>query len=248
MTGRANSAYAGHKGNRAGVRYMRLTLFDRIRRLARSRKPAAGTAPGASGTQGRHRRGRRRGPSVPPPPPPPRRRRLVRWASPGPEISRRHGYGARRPRPAGASPPAGGSPRPGPTAAGSPAVRAGAARARIREAPADAAPVGVGEAARPVPVAADHRARWQETAQPGQAQAAAARSAGLARVAAGIPRQPDGLGQSSWRPAMAVAHAGLPLRLRASAGTAAGRGRPAQLRLPRGHPVAAVGSGFAAAP
>jgi hypothetical protein len=97
--------------------------------------------------------------------------------------------------------------------AGSPAVRSGAARARIREAPADAAPVGVGEAARAVPVAADqradHRAQWHETAQAGQAQAAAARSAELARVAAGIPHQPTGE-QSSWRPAVAVAHAGLP--------------------------------------
>jgi hypothetical protein len=92
-------------------------------------------------------------------------------------------------------------------------VRSGAARARIREAPADAAPVGVGEAARAVPVTADRQAHWHETASAGQAQAgqaAAARSAELARVAAGIPRQPDGLGQSSWRPAMAVAHAGLP--------------------------------------
>jgi hypothetical protein len=94
-------------------------------------------------------------------------------------------------------------------------VRSGAARARIREAPADAAPIGVGEAARAVPVAADHRAHRHEAAhagqaQAGQAQAAAARSAELARVAAGIPRQPDGLGRASWRPAMAVAHAGLP--------------------------------------
>jgi hypothetical protein len=87
-------------------------------------------------------------------------------------------------------------------------MRAGAARARIREAPADAAPVGTGEAAKPVPVAADRRAHWHEAAQPGQARTAAARSAELARVAAGIPHQPTG-GQSSWRP-MAVAHAGLP--------------------------------------
>ena len=186
---------------------MRLTLFDRIRRLARSRKPAAGTAPGASGTQGRHRRGRRRGPGVPPAPARPRARRLVpRRAFPragtSPAAWIRRAAPPRRPE---------GHLRPGIAAEpGSPAMRAGAARARIREAPADAAPVGAGEAARPVPVAADHRARWRETAQPGQAQAAAARSAGLARAAAGIPRQPDGLGQSSWRPAMAVAHAGLP--------------------------------------
>jgi hypothetical protein len=221
---------------------MRLTLFDRIRRLTRSRKPAAGTAPGASGTQGRHRRGRRRGPSVPPAPAP--------GSLSFPEPESPGGMDTARDGAAGAQPPAGVSPadparaaapwligppgpgtpagRPAPTGsgepagtradrraagthrgAGSPAVRAGAARARIREAPADAAPVGVGEAARPVPVAADHRAHWHEAAQPGQAQAAAARSAELARVAAGIPQQPTG-GQSSWRPAMAVAHAGLP--------------------------------------
>jgi hypothetical protein len=218
---------------------MRLTLFDRIRRLARSRKPAAGRAPGASGTQGRHRRGRRRDPSVPPPPAPgspgfpgpesPGGMDMARdgatgWPPPAGDPGRAPApwlVGPPGPgTPAGPSAPAG-SGEPAGTRAdrrvagnrrgtGSPAVRAGAARARIREAPADAAPVGVGEAARPVPVAADHRARWQETAQPGQAQAAAVRSAELARVAAGIPRQPDGFGQSSWRPAMAVAHAGLP--------------------------------------
>ncbi len=195
---------------------MRLTLFDRIRRLARSRKPAGGPAPAASGTQGRHRRGRRRDLGVPPAPEP---------GSPGlprPEAPR--GMDLARDGATGAPPPAGVSPGdparagapwlagpPGPgnrRGAGSPAVRSGAARARIREAPADAAPVGAGEAARPVPVAADHRAHWRQTAQPGQAQAAAARSAELARVAAGIPHQPTSA-DSSWRP-MAVAHAGLP--------------------------------------
>jgi len=94
--------------------------------------------------------------------------------------------------------------------AGSPSVRAGAARARIREAPPDAA-IGAGEAARPVAAAAGPRARWSEAVQPAQAQAAAAaRSAGLARVAAGVPRQPDGLGRPSGRPGLAASHAGLP--------------------------------------
>jgi hypothetical protein len=221
---------------------MRLRLFDRIRRLARSRKPVAGTAPGASGTQGRHRRDRRQGPNLPPgpvpdslnfsgpespggmgtvhdgaagaqplagvsPADPPRAPAPWLVGPPGP------GTPAGPPGPAGSGEPAGtradrraaGTHR----GAGSPAMRAGAARARIREAPAGAAPVGAGEVARPVPVAADHRARWHEAAQPGQAQAAAARSAELARVAVGIPHQSAG-GQSSWRPAMAVAHAGLP--------------------------------------
>ena len=35
---------------------MRLRLFDRIRRLAHSRRPPAEATPGTSGAQGRHRR------------------------------------------------------------------------------------------------------------------------------------------------------------------------------------------------
>jgi len=91
-------------------------------------------------------------------------------------------------------------------------MRAGAARARIREAPPDAAAIGAGGAARPVAAASGPRARWSEAAQPAQAEAAAAaRSAGLARVAAGVPRQSDGLGRPAGRPAaLAVSHAGLP--------------------------------------
>ncbi len=99
--------------------------------------------------------------------------------------------------------------------AGAPAVRSGAARARIREAPADAATVGLGEAARPVPAAPGRRARRYEAAEPGLAQAAEAslpdtRAAELARVAAGVPRQPDGPGRSSRRAGGPAAHAGLP--------------------------------------
>ncbi|HEX5300136.1 MAG TPA: hypothetical protein VFW50_24380 [Streptosporangiaceae bacterium] len=205
---------------------MRLGLFDRIRRLARSRRPKAGPPSGASGTQGRHRRGRRRGPPVPPlvPPPPapvpgspgspgfpgpesPGGAELARDVAPGPAS------GPAGP-PADRVPPASWSRReagPSRREAGPPSVRAGAARARIREAPADAAAIGAGEAARPVPAASGPRARWAEAVQPAQAEAAAAaRSAGLARVAAGVPRQPDGLGRPSGRPAMAVSHAGLP--------------------------------------
>jgi hypothetical protein len=94
-------------------------------------------------------------------------------------------------------------------------VRAGAARARIREAPQDAAAVGLGEAARPVPAAPRTRMRWYETAEPGLAQSSEAslsdtRAAELARVAAGVPRQPDGTGRSSWRPGGSASHAGLP--------------------------------------
>ena len=82
-------------------------------------------------------------------------------------------------------------------------MRAGAARARIREAPQ--------EAARPVSAAPAPRARWQETAEPAAAAARAeARADDLARVAAGVPRQPDGLGRSSWRPAVPLSQPGLP--------------------------------------
>ncbi len=203
---------------------MRLRLFDRIRRLAHPRRPPAETAPGVSGAQGRHRRGRRGGPAAAPAPlgPDPARGHAPgpagRAAPDGPPAELAHTAapwpgGApvpEAPFPPGPGGPAG--PRPdqrGPGARpgggtrredGTPAVRAGAARARIREAP-------------PVPAAPGPRARWQETAEPAPAQAAAhadAQAAGLARVAAGVPRQPGGLGRSAWRPAVAVAHAGLP--------------------------------------
>ncbi len=62
-----------------------------------------------------------------------------------------------------------------------------------------------------MPAAPALQARGQETAEPaGAAALAEANAAELARVAAGVPRQPDGFGRSSWRPAVPVAHAGLP--------------------------------------
>ena len=83
-------------------------------------------------------------------------------------------------------------------------MRDGAARARIRETPQ--------QATGPVSAAPAVQARWQETAEPAgaaaQAAQAEARAAEVARVAAGVPHQPDG--RSSWRPAVPVAHAGLP--------------------------------------
>ena len=82
-------------------------------------------------------------------------------------------------------------------------MRAGAARARIREAPQ--------EAAGPVAAAPAPQARWQETAESAAAAARAeARADELARVAAGVPHQPDGLGRSSWRPAVPLSQPGLP--------------------------------------
>jgi len=257
---------------------MRLGLFDRIRRLARSRRPAAGTAPAASGAQGKHRRGRGRGPDTSPasragsaaipggidltrdgaipggPRPasqagpggtrpisqsgpggqaqdarpwpggseaPWRGGSEAPWASDGPPPAQVESAG---PPPAAPVDPAGPPPAPGNPAgthadrrmagnrrgAGTPAVRSGAARARIREAPADAAANSTGGAAATgtggmATAAADQRWHEASQAQPGQAQAAAARSAGLAAVAAGVPRQPTGESASQ----RAAAHAGV---------------------------------------
>jgi len=175
---------------------MRLGLFDRIRRLARFRRPPAEAVPGVSAAQGRHRRG----PAPVPGPPSPQGgppAELAHTAAP-PSAG-----AAAPPAPAAPLPPAP-APRPaGPAPAGPGAVRAGGARARIREAPA--------QAAGPVPAAPALRARGPDTTAPARTAAQAeAHAAELARVAAGIPRQPDGSGRSSWRPAVPVAHAGLP--------------------------------------
>ncbi len=94
-------------------------------------------------------------------------------------------------------------------------MRAGAARARIRAAPQDAAAVGMGEATGPVAAAPGTRTRRYEAAEPSLAQSAGAslsdtRAAELARVATGVPRQPDGTGRSARRPGGAASHAGLP--------------------------------------
>ena len=200
---------------------MRLRLFDRIRRLAHPRRPPAEATPGASGVQGRHRRGRGPGPrpgAAPGGPPAELAHTAAPWpgGSPAPQAQFPPGAPARpsdrapsdrvpsdpasaKRTGAGPGPPGPGSRR----GAGSPAVRAGAARARIREAPADAA--------RPAPAAPAPRARWQETAEPAAAAARAeARADEVARVAAGVPRQPDGLGRSSWRPAVPLSQSGLP--------------------------------------
>ena len=226
---------------------MRLRLFDRIRRLAHPRRPPAETASGVSGAQGRHRRGRRRGPATAPGSPgfsggpgsaggpdPARGHAPAsrEWSAPGgPPGEVAHtaspwpGSSPTSEAPvASATPAAPGGPA-GPWAdhrvsgtrqdAGASAVRSGAARARIRQAPADAAPVGLGEAARPAPAAPGRAKRWYETAEPGLAQSSAAsrsdtRAEERARVAAGVPRQPDGPGRSSWRAGGSASHAGLP--------------------------------------
>jgi len=227
---------------------MRLRLFDRIRRLAHSRRSPVEAA-GASGVQGRHRRsGRRRpapggpAPGGPAPGGPPTE--LAHTAAPWPggppagqaplpsgspaaladltppnqapraprapaaPVSGSQPPDSRLPAErtgAGPGPPASGSSASGPPAprsrrgAGPSALRAGGARARIRDAPQ--------ETAQPAPAAPAAQARWQETEEP---SAAAARADALARVAAGIPHQPDGLGRSSWRPAVSLSQSGLP--------------------------------------
>ena len=202
---------------------MRLRLFDRIRRLAQSRRPRAEATLGASGVQGRHRRDRRRGPA-PSGPPAELAHTATPWpgGSPAPPAPFSPGGAPARPvdpapadratagrapadRSAAVRTGAGSGPSaPGPRrGTGPPGVRAGAARARIREAPA--------EAARPIPAAPAPQARWQEAEESAAAAARAeARADSLARVAVGVPRQPDGLGRSSWRPAVPLSQSGLP--------------------------------------
>jgi hypothetical protein len=214
---------------------MRLRLFDRIRRLVPFRRPAADPAAGVSGAQGRHRRGSATAPGSPgssdglssPGGPDPARGHaptsgdgpgpgeLAHVASPWPGDSPASQTPFAPGIPAPPGDPAG--PRPGHRAtgtrrgAGGSAVRAGGARARVREAPEDAAAVGVSGTAAPVPAGPGARARWYETAPQGAgASLADAGAADLARIAAGVPRQPDGPGRSAWRPAGAGSHAGLP--------------------------------------
>jgi hypothetical protein len=182
---------------------MRLGLFDRIRRLAHPRRPAAtaGHTP-----PGRHRKGQvattAPAPPVPgaslpyggPPPPAPD-------APPVPGASLRYG----------------GPPPPAPRDSGAPAVRAGAARARIREAPGDAFAMGVNTA--PSPVAA--------APSPPAARAAADEHAdALARAAAGVPRQP---GRGA-RPSLRAAGAALRTKLPFTAPHPQGRSRIADGR------------------
>ena len=165
---------------------MRLWLFDRIRRLAHSRRPPADAA-GVSGAQGRHRRGRPPGPATDPgsvsfpggPGPP---GELAHTAAPWPDSSPVPGEPVARGTPAAPGDPAGwrADPRVSGTRrdAGAPAVRAGSARARIRAAPQDAATVGLGGAAGPVPAAPGPRTRRYEAAEPSLAQSAGAEPVG----------------------------------------------------------------------
>ena len=160
---------------------MRLGLVDRIRRLVHPRRAEA------TGAQGRHRRNHAAAAAYPASP--------SREGSPG--SSRPSGTPARAAPPPPDDWPAPGAPfaddaRPGPArrASGSPAVRVGGARARIREASGEAA-VQAGPA-QPL-----DRHEAEPSADPAVAEA---RSEALARAAAGIPQQ---AGRPSWRAAQA---------------------------------------------
>ena len=164
---------------------MRLRLFDRIRRLVRPRRPEA------AGTQGRHRRDQRDVsadgalPSQPGVAEPARPSGvLAGTTTPAPD-----GW----PVPGGPLPPDASS-APAGRAPGSPAVRVGGARARVREAPDETAPARTASPRRP---------GWHGTKPPvdlaREAAAEDARSAALTRTAAGIPAQD---GRRSWREAL----------------------------------------------
>jgi hypothetical protein len=170
---------------------MRLRLFDRIRRFVRPRSfEATGAVP-----QGKHRKDQRHGPvpgpatgdegpSVPAWPPDP----LTRSAAFAPD-----GW------PAPAAPFVAGQPVPTRRGSGSPAVPAGGARARVREAPPDAA-----MAQPPAPPPSQYAERLAELAHE---QEADSRAAALTRAAAGVPQQ---AGRPSWRAAQARLRAKLP--------------------------------------
>jgi hypothetical protein len=148
---------------------MRLRLFDRIRRLVHPRRiEATGTVP-----QGRHRRGQRHGPGSGPSAvqaEPSLAGSIVRpadlapdeWPAPGASVVPSAQLGPAR------------------RAAGSPAVRVGGARARIREEPGE--PAG-----QPVPGRPPDRYHTRPPAE--LAATADTRSEALARAAAGVPHQ-----------------------------------------------------------
>jgi|SRR5579862_1301253 len=186
---------------------MRLGLFDRIRRLARSSRSAA-TARDAR--PGRHRRGQpgtlaAGGPVA-----------VGEWPAPRQALL---GSGARPPDGTpgtGGSFRHGGPPAPASRAPGGSAVRAGAARARVRDAP-DAAAMGMSAAPSPVAAAPGPR---QLPVPDGHPDA-------LARVAVGVPHQSGG---APPRPYLRAAGAAMRARLpftaphpRGRSGTADGR-------------------------
>jgi hypothetical protein len=180
---------------------MRLRLFDRIRRLAHPRRAEA------AGSHGRHRRDQRHVAAVRPSSGP--EGAAPAGPSSGPEGRPGPGHpSGPLTRAAAHAPdawPVPGSPtgRDAPPApagrfSGSPAVRVGGARARVREAPDAAAPGAP--------------AHWNagppaELAHAEEAAAAASRTAAYARGTTGIPQQAN---QPSWRAAQARLRLKLP--------------------------------------
>ena len=159
---------------------MRLGLFDRIRRLFRPRRAdVAGTVP-----QGRHRRDHQQlsGYGQRPDAREPSAADYPSGALTQTAADVLDGW----PAPGGSVPPPA-PPAPARRPAGSPAVRVGGARARVRDSLDEAAPE------LPPP-------RYQAPPPADVAAAADARAEALARIASGIPQQ---AGRPSWRAAQA---------------------------------------------
>ena len=190
---------------------MRLRLFDRIRRLAHPGRSAAAVGNGPQ-AQGRHRRSQPRASARTAPPasggrpvPAGPQGTLTGPAAPVPDT-----LAVPRASFVHDAPPAS-PPRPD-RVSGSTAVRAGSARARLRETPDEAAARGLGETATPMSAARDRQATWYD------AQAAleldhaaeAARSAAVARTAADVPQQVGDSGRPYSRAAQAALRLGLP--------------------------------------
>jgi hypothetical protein len=181
---------------------MRLGLFDRIRRLVRPRRSAAAADPGPPG---RHRRGHQRG--TPPEP----AKQSVALGAQGPLPGTAAPAPARLGAPGTAfvrDPP----PSPRPTVPGRPAVRVGAAQARVREAPDEAAARGRGEPGPAAPAARPARANFYDAqAVPELDHAAeAARAVAVARAAAGVSHRASEGGPPYSAAARAAQRLGLP--------------------------------------
>ena len=217
---------------------MRLRFFDRFRRLIR-RRPATDTVPAAAEPHGRHRRARRQNSA------PPAESRVMPAGSAGPPAAagglRRPGRSRRAAAPDAARRLAGRG------------IIAGAAypggTRRVGEGADPRGTPGRGRFRRDSPARAgcpSPRTRWHDEPRPAPAHAASTgladgHAAELARVAAGVPRQPGAArpivaprGRSGAADQAAV-HGS------ARQGAAADGGRPQELRLDRAHPVAAVG-------
>src|SRR6202167_1691374 len=205
---------------------MRLTWLDRIRRLVGPRGTAAGSAE-VSGSQGKHRRKRRRASGAADGRPAPAQVRpslgpeeadqrsgagpADGWSSPAePRQAARYGSApgpggptvldpvARRNDPAPVMPARVARERRG-VGPGQPAVREGGARARVREAPQDA--IDVAEGTRPAQAATRSRPRWlEEAAQgPGHAAEAGVPDMRVTGVVSGVPQQAAGRARPPWR-------------------------------------------------